>query len=298
MYANDIVLFSKATRRDAATLMKTLDKYCKWSGQAINMGKSRVYFSKHTQGQTRRTVKSILQMKNLKKDAIYLGAPLFLSRSPCKDFTFLIDKLESKLLGWRSKCLSWARRRTLINLVAKTLPNYAMSTFSVPNKVCDRLDSLTRRFWWKPSQREGRFIVWSAWDKLCYPRSHDGLRFKKAKEMNNALLAKLAWMIASKRDSTCMRILRLKYKVSEDWLRAKAPKNASTIWKAIEKAKSIVSKGACYLIGDGKSVDIWLDSWVSWIQGFTPAPKTASTPQVATKVSQLIDPDLRKWKAP
>lgn len=52
MYANDIVLFSKATRRDAATLMKTLDKYCKWSGQAINMGKSGVYFSKHTQGQT------------------------------------------------------------------------------------------------------------------------------------------------------------------------------------------------------------------------------------------------------
>ena len=36
--------------------------------------------------------------------------------------------------------------------------------------------------------------------------------------MNNALLAKLAWMIASKRDITCMRILRLKYKVSEDWL--------------------------------------------------------------------------------
>ena len=46
MYADDIVLFSKATRRDAATLMKTLDKYCKWSGQAINMGKSGVYFSK------------------------------------------------------------------------------------------------------------------------------------------------------------------------------------------------------------------------------------------------------------
>lgn len=35
--------------------------------------------------------------------------------------------------------------------------------------------------------------------------------------------------------------------------------------KEIEKAKSIVSKGACYLIGDGKSVDIWLDLWVPWI---------------------------------
>ncbi|KAK9994548.1 hypothetical protein SO802_024251 [Lithocarpus litseifolius] len=158
-----------------------------------------------------------------------------------------------------------------------------MSTFSIPIKVCDRLDSLTRRFWWKPSQREGRFITWNALDKLCYPRSRGGLGFKKANEMNNALMAKLAWMIASKRDSTYMRILRLKYKVSEDWLRAKAPKNASPIWRAIEKAKSIVSKGACYLIGDGKSVDIWLDSWVPWIQGFTLAPKSASTLRVATK---------------
>ena len=95
-------------------------------------------------------VKRILQMKNLKKDAVYLGAPLFLSRPPCKDFTFLVNKLKSKLLGWRSKCLSWARRRTIINSVAQTLPNYVMSTFSIPNKVCDRLDSLTKRFWWTP----------------------------------------------------------------------------------------------------------------------------------------------------
>ena len=32
--------------------------------------------------------------------------------------------------------------------------------------------------------------------------------------------------------------------------------------------------------------------------GFTLAPKIASTPRVATKVSQLINLDLRKWKAP
>lgn len=95
-----------------------------------------------------------------------------------------------------------------------------------------------------------------------------------------------------------MRILRSKYKARDDWLRANVPKNASPIWKAIEKAKSIVSKGACYLIGDGNPVDIWFDPWVPWIQGFIPAPKSASIPREATKVSQLIDPDIHKWKAP
>ena len=66
-------------------------------------------------------------MKNLKKDVIYLGSPLFLSKAQSKDFKYLIDKVESKLMGWRSKSLSWVGRSTLINLVAQAIPNYAMS---------------------------------------------------------------------------------------------------------------------------------------------------------------------------
>ena len=51
MFADDIVLFSKASKKDAENLVKILEKYCKWSGQAINRGKSGVFFSKHTHSQ-------------------------------------------------------------------------------------------------------------------------------------------------------------------------------------------------------------------------------------------------------
>ena len=105
MYADDVVLFSKASRKDAESLVRTLEKYCRWSGQAINRSKSGVFFSKHTQSQTRRSIKGILQVRNLKKEAVYLGAPMFLSRAPSKDFAYLEDKIEAKLAGWRSKCL-------------------------------------------------------------------------------------------------------------------------------------------------------------------------------------------------
>lgn len=118
MYAIDIVLFTKASRKDATNLVKVLDKYCSWSGQAINGKKSRVFFSKHTQNHTKRTIKGLLQVKNLKNDAIYLGAPMFLSRATSKDFAFRQDKLEAKLMGWRRKCLSWASRKTLIDSIA------------------------------------------------------------------------------------------------------------------------------------------------------------------------------------
>lgn len=97
MYADDIILFSKATRREASALLDCLDKYCKWSGQKINNIKSGILFSKHTQKQTSRSITHILQMKSIKKDAIYLGAPMFLTRSPSKDFSFLLSKLEKRL---------------------------------------------------------------------------------------------------------------------------------------------------------------------------------------------------------
>ncbi|XP_030969608.1 uncharacterized protein LOC115989869 [Quercus lobata] len=142
-------------------------------------------------------------------------------------------------MGWRSKSI-WAGRCTLINLVAQTLPTYVMSSFNIPSKIYDRLDAATRRFWWKPKATEGKFLAWKAWDKLYLPKGKGGLGFKKAKDSNRALLAKLAWMVASKRDSLCMEILRAKYKVRNDWLFKEPPKAASPIWKAIEGVKSII----------------------------------------------------------
>ena len=131
-------------------------------------------------------------MRSLKKDAIYLGSPLFLTKARTKDFKFLVERVESKLEGWRSKSLSWASRSTLINSIVQAIPNYAMSTFNVPNNVCNKLDSLSRRFWWKPKKSEGKFLALTAWDNLCKPKCEGGLGFKSAKKMNNALLAKLA----------------------------------------------------------------------------------------------------------
>ena len=93
-----------------------------------------------------------------------------------------------------------------------------------------------------------------------------------------------------------MRILRAKYKVKEDWLRSEVSRYASPIWKAIENAREVVWKGACFIIGDGESVDVWLDPWVPWIDGFIPSPKDESIIQSEMKVAQLIDQDLRTWK--
>ena len=130
-------------------------------------------------------------MKKLKQDAVYLGAPLFLSKAPSKDFKYLADRLQTKLIGWRSKTLSRAGRTTLIKSVAQAIPNYVMSSFSIPYSVCDKLDALSCRFWWKSKSQNGLFLALTAWDNLCKPTCKGGLGFRKAKDSNDALLAKL-----------------------------------------------------------------------------------------------------------
>lgn len=73
-------------------------------------------------------------------------------------------------------------------------------------------------------KKKGRYLAWKAWDNLCHPKSVRGLGFKKAKEVNSTLLAKLAWMVCSGKRSICMDILHAKYKVGNDWLQADPPK--------------------------------------------------------------------------
>ena len=109
MYADDIILFSKASKNDATTINHILNKYCLWSSQQVNREKSGILFSKHTQSNTRRSLKSILHMRSLKNDTTYLGAPLLLSRAPAKDFSYLQSKLEAKLTGLEDKMpiLGW-----------------------------------------------------------------------------------------------------------------------------------------------------------------------------------------------
>jgi hypothetical protein len=95
----DLMLFSKASYRDASALISCLKKYCSWSSQLINRSKSGIIFSKVVQLNQKRRLKDLLQMKKVPDNAFYLRAPLFATRSRSKDFRYLQEKLESRLNG-------------------------------------------------------------------------------------------------------------------------------------------------------------------------------------------------------
>ena len=110
------------------------------------------------------------------------------------------------------------------------------------------------------------------------------------KKFNEALLAKLTWLVASKRVSPCIVALRSKYKVKDDWLRTYPCKYALNTWKAVERLKCLINKGASFLVGDGASIDVWK---VPWLHNFTPTPKSESFLTIPLKVADLINEDAR-----
>jgi hypothetical protein len=48
LFADDLLIFGKATVSIVASVKSCLDKYCKWSGQLINSSKSSIRFSRNT----------------------------------------------------------------------------------------------------------------------------------------------------------------------------------------------------------------------------------------------------------
>jgi hypothetical protein len=268
-YADDVIFFCGAKVVDVEALMTCVNTFCSWLGLSINIDKSGLFSSKGVHSQFSCQIRNMWCFKQLSREVMYLGLPMFLSSSKIKDFSFLKDKLRSRVFGWKSKCLSWVGRTTLIKLVAQATLIYGMSVFKLPKGLCVDLDAILRKFWWSPHTEGNSFFTPIAWSSLCKPFSDGGLGFRKFECFNEAMLSKLAWWILSDRDSFCVKVLRGKYKVRFNWLSCSPTKSSSFAWKGIESTRSLLAKGACRLVGNGVNTLVWEDPWIPISRGLS-----------------------------
>ena len=294
-YADDVILICKAKMDKVRSLLSCIDTYCTWSGQSISIDKSDAFYSNGVHTQFKNQVKNVWGLKSLPQNTKYLGVPLFLSQNRKRDFIYLKERLEDKTSSWKSKSLSWIGRATLIKSVALTIPIYTMAAIQLPKKLCEEMDSVIRRFWWAPRKESNHFYAPTAWNNLCTPMQEGGLGFRKFWNLNQAILAKLAWWVLSKRDSFCVKILHTKYKVRGNWLNKYSGSVSSWTWESIEGVKHLISLGACLQVGNGNNILVWEDPWVPDCLNFIPKPKEGSPPNSSLAVSQLFNQDRLSW---
>lgn len=191
LFVDDSLLFFRKDKGSLENIMKSLDWYCKLLSKKINLSKSDLYCSPNMHESDQNSLARLLQVNLVQNPSKYLGLDFKLRGNRVADFQFLIDKLNSKLQGWKAKLLSQAGRTTLISSVLQSLPLYC---FRMPESICNKMDSIVRAFWWGHELGEHKLHL-IKWDQLCQPKRNGGLGIKKFSLMNQAMLAKQYWRI-------------------------------------------------------------------------------------------------------
>ncbi|WVZ69121.1 hypothetical protein U9M48_017959 [Paspalum notatum var. saurae] len=124
----------------------------------------------------------------------YLGLPLRIGRTSRADEQILIDKIGSKLSGWKGKLLTRAGRLQLVQAVLSAIPTYSMTNFTLSSWAVKRIDHLHRNFLWKGSEdaKGGHCLV--NWKRVCRSKFLGGLGIKNLYSFNRALRLRWLWL--------------------------------------------------------------------------------------------------------
>ncbi|KAL4283624.1 hypothetical protein GQ457_16G014760 [Hibiscus cannabinus] len=146
LYADDCILFTKNSEKEAMRLKHVLEAYESSSGQKINVEKSSIFFSNGINDQSKAVMNSIL---NMREDAVlgqYLGLPLIVGKSKVEAFGFLDEKVQKRMGNWTKNLLSFAGREVFIKSMAQGIPAYAMSCFLLPECIINPMVATIRKF--------------------------------------------------------------------------------------------------------------------------------------------------------
>lgn len=124
----------------------------------------------------------------------YLGVPLITKRLAQKDCKTLIKKITARITYWSANFLSYVGRLQLVQSVIFSMHNYWCRHFILPKGVIKEINSICNRFFWKGTD-SGKFNARVAWNKVCSPKSEDGLGLKDVSIYNQACILRNLWNI-------------------------------------------------------------------------------------------------------
>lgn len=279
-FADDSILFAKASVQECSVIADIISKYERASGQRVNLEKTDVVFSKNVSAIRRQEIVATLGVNEVAKHEKYLGLPTIIGKSKKVIFAGLKERIWKQIQGWKEKCMSRPGKETLIKGVVQSIPTYMMGVFKIPDGLLDEIHSMLAQFWWG-SDGSTRKLHWHCWEDLCKPKSMGGMGFRDLKVFNQALLAKQIWRLHTSTNSLLLSVLKARYFRNSPVLLAYRGYDPSYSWRSLWGAKSLLLEGLSWRVGNGANIAVWSDSWL-------PGNSTIGEPLQ----SHLYDPDL------
>ena len=157
-FANDSLIFCRASLEECNALQRVLQVYKGASCQQLNQAKTSLFFSSNTRRQIQEEIKLRFGAQVIKQQEKYLGLPSLVDRNKRNTFNDIKEKLKKSLAGWKKKLLSKAEKEVLIKAMAQAIPTYTMSCFKVPDSLYEELIGMIRNFWWGQKQDEMKMV--------------------------------------------------------------------------------------------------------------------------------------------
>ncbi|CAM8995607.1 unnamed protein product [Rhodiola kirilowii] len=121
-FADDCMIYARATEEDFAELKDILDRYEEVFGQRINFSKSDVLFSRNVDPVQKKLLANLMGVLAVQSHSKYLGLPLVMGQRKSDIFRFILDKVWSRVNGWKQKLLSIVGKEILIKSVLMATP--------------------------------------------------------------------------------------------------------------------------------------------------------------------------------
>ncbi|KAK4278800.1 hypothetical protein QN277_016598 [Acacia crassicarpa] len=286
-FADDALLYMRASHRNCTALANILDLYCAASGQVINLDKSSIFFSTNSPPAVRAMVSGMLHIPSTEDPGTYLGIPSIWGKSKTQALAYIRERVATKIQGWNHSLLSFSGREVMIKAVIQAIPIYPMNCFRFPIKTCKEINSLIANFWWDGKAFGGK-THWKSWGVMTSSKCSGGMGFRDLLKMNDALLAKTAWRLMQRPNDLWARVLKSVYFPESEFIDAEIGYKASWCWSSILDGRNFLKEDLRWDIGDGSAVRIWGDPWVPG--GVFPArPRTSDIPIISEgRVCDLI----------
>ncbi|XP_021841161.2 uncharacterized protein [Spinacia oleracea] len=260
-FADDAMVFFRSNETSCASIGGILDRYCRISGQQLNLAKSFIKFSPNTSLPDQQLFKSILRMPQVVKFGNHLGVPIDLIGSRRSHFNYLIDKVAELIISWNGVLLSQAQKLVLINTVLVATVSHVMMSLEIPGAVASKIDSMIATFFWAKQGQKG--MHWVRRDILQLPRGMGGLGIRRLSTLNTTFLMKQVWRMHKNPQLLISKVYAAKTNFA---LSSGSPNicHGPISWgmRGLRRAENVLQRGCAWKIGDGRKVRVSSDKWV------------------------------------
>lgn len=255
-FADDLMIFGKATQKSIKNLMDLFRKYGDISGQHLSPSKCHFYHGSLSPAKVS-LLRSLLGFSEGSLPFKYLGVPIFVGKPRCSHLLPIVDRIKTKLASWKGHLLTHMGRVQLVRSVVHGMLLHSFMIYPWPFRLIKMLDRYIKNFIWSGDVTKRKPVV-VAWHMVCSPVAEGGLGLRSIKLINKAAMLRLAWIFETD-SGPWASIARARYLNAKGDL---VPYLRSSMWTGVRDWRTHIIANSRWRLGNGSQISFWYDRWL------------------------------------